>query len=118
MLSMPRFIALASGAAVAFLAIPCARAADIAATIPIDRVTVYRDSAIVTRAGPVEVPAGDHRLILRNLPGELDPASLRLSARSPHHGGSSRGCDSSDKQRSKWPTRRPCLAPAGYAAKN
>jgi uncharacterized protein (TIGR02231 family) len=84
MLSMPRFVVLASGAAVAFLAIPCARAADIAATIPIDRVTVYRDSAIVTRAGAVEVPAGDHRLILRNLPGELDPASLRLSARSPN----------------------------------
>jgi len=73
--------AFAAAFASACLAIPDARATDVSATIPIDKVTVYRDSAIVTRAGTVEVPSGDHRLILRNLPGGLDPASLRLSAR-------------------------------------
>jgi uncharacterized protein (TIGR02231 family) len=63
---------------------PATHAADISATLPIDKVTVYRDSAIVMRAGTVEVPSGDHRLLLRNLPGGLDPASLRLSARGPN----------------------------------
>ncbi len=59
-----------------------ARANDIAATLPIDKVTVYRGSAIVTRAGIVEIPAGEHRLIVRGLPDGVDPATLRLSARS------------------------------------
>jgi len=81
MFSRSRIAAFAAALASACLAIPDARAADVSASLPIDRVTVYRDSAIVTRAGTVEVPSGDHRLILRNLPGGLDPASLRLSAR-------------------------------------
>jgi uncharacterized protein (TIGR02231 family) len=55
---------------------------DIAATLPIDKVTAYRGSAIVTRAGIVEIPAGEHRLIVRGLPDGVDPATLRLSARS------------------------------------
>ena len=57
-------------------------AADIAANLPIDKVTVYRGSAIVTRAGVVEFPAGEHRLIVRGLPDGVDPATLRLSAKS------------------------------------
>jgi uncharacterized protein (TIGR02231 family) len=57
-------------------------AADITATLPIDKVTVYRGSAIVTRAGLVEFPAGEHRLIVRGLPDGVDPATLRLSAKS------------------------------------
>ena len=61
---------------------PAARSADIPLTLPIDSVTVYRDSAIITRAGRVEIPAGEHRLIVRGLPDGLDPAMLRLSARS------------------------------------
>jgi uncharacterized protein (TIGR02231 family) len=81
MFSIFRSGAFAAAVASACLVMPQARAADISATIPIDKVTVYRDSAIVTRAGTVEVPSGEHRLILRNLPGGLDPASLRLSAR-------------------------------------
>jgi uncharacterized protein (TIGR02231 family) len=58
------------------------RASDITATLPIDKVTVYRGSAIVTRAGLVEFPAGEHRLIVRGLPDGVDPATLRLSAKS------------------------------------
>ena len=81
MFSMSRHAVMTGVVVCWFAAIPGAQAADIAATIPIDKVTVYRDSAIVTRAGAVDLPAGDHRLILRNLPGGLDPASLRLTAR-------------------------------------
>jgi uncharacterized protein (TIGR02231 family) len=58
-----------------------AHGADITATLPIDKVTVYRGSAIVTRTGIVEIPAGEHRLIVRGLPDGLDPATLRLAAR-------------------------------------
>jgi uncharacterized protein (TIGR02231 family) len=61
---------------------PCARANDIAISLPIDSVTVYRDSAIVERAGLAEIPAGQHRLIVRGLPDGIDPGTLRLSARS------------------------------------
>jgi uncharacterized protein (TIGR02231 family) len=61
---------------------PAAFCADIAVTLPIDSVIVYRDSAIVTRAGKTQVPAGEHRLVVRGLPDGLDPATLRLSARS------------------------------------
>jgi len=61
---------------------PAAFCADIAVTLPIDSVIVYRDSAIVTRAGNAQVPAGEHRLVVRGLPDGLDPATLRLSARS------------------------------------
>src|SRR3954469_25004553 len=64
------------------LAIPAARANDITVSLPIDSVTVYRDSAIVTRAGLAEIPVGQHRLIVSGLPDGLDPASLRVSARS------------------------------------
>jgi uncharacterized protein (TIGR02231 family) len=58
-------------------------AADISAHLKIDQVTVYRESATIARRGTVELPAGDHRLILRGLPDAIDPATLRLSADSP-----------------------------------
>ena len=68
--------------ALTILIAPAAFCADIAVTLPIDSVIVYRDSAIVTRAGNAQVPAGEHRLVVRGLPDGLDPATLRLSARS------------------------------------
>jgi len=67
-------------------AFPAAHAADVVATLPIDHVTVYRDSAIVTRAGTVDLAAGDHRLIVRNLPDGLVPAGIRIATK----GGSAR----------------------------
>ena len=73
---------LSTSLAFAVLLAPCAHAADIAVTLPIDSVTVYRDSAIITRQGNVEIPAGEHRLVIRGLPDGVDPATLRLSARS------------------------------------
>jgi uncharacterized protein (TIGR02231 family) len=60
---------------------PVLHAADVVVTLPIDHVTVYRDSAIVTRAGTVELAAGDHRLIIRNLPDGLVPAGVRIAAK-------------------------------------
>lgn len=59
---------------------PAAQAADIVAALSVDKVTVYHDSAIVTRSGRVEIPAGEHRLIVRGLSDRVDPATLRLSA--------------------------------------
>jgi uncharacterized protein (TIGR02231 family) len=58
------------------------RAADVNANLVISKVTVHRSSAIITRAGMVELPTGDHRIIVRNLPDGLTPASIRLSAAS------------------------------------
>lgn len=58
-----------------------AQAADIVTTLPIDKVTVFRGSAIVTRSASVDIPAGEHRLVIRGLPDGVDPATLRISAR-------------------------------------
>jgi len=72
----------ATAALVAALLAPTARPADIVAALTIDKVTVYRDSAIVTRSGRVDIPVGEHRLIVRGLSDRVDPATLRLSAAS------------------------------------
>src|SRR5688572_1203750 len=69
--------------ALASMISPATWSADIAVTLPIDSVTVYRDSAIITRQGNVDIPAGEHRLVVRGLPDGVDPGTLRLSARSP-----------------------------------
>ncbi len=45
----------------------------------IDRVTVFASGAEVTRTGNVTIPAGQHRLIVGNLPAGIDPARLQLS---------------------------------------
>jgi uncharacterized protein (TIGR02231 family) len=58
------------------------QAADFNANLVISKVTVHRSSAIVTRSGQVDLPTGDHRIIVRNLPDGLTPASIRLSAAS------------------------------------
>ena len=59
-----------------------AQAGDVNANLVISKVTVHRESAIVTRSGMVDLPAGDHRIVVRNLPDGLTPASIRLSAAS------------------------------------
>lgn len=75
-------ITLAATTALLATLIPVSRASDITVSLPIDSVTVYRDSAIVTRTGLADIPVGQHRLIVRGLPDGLDPASLQVSARS------------------------------------
>jgi uncharacterized protein (TIGR02231 family) len=44
-------------------------------------VTVFMDRARVTRRGKLELAQGDHRLTFDDLPLQLDPASIRVSAR-------------------------------------
>lgn len=62
-----------------FCAVPL-WAADIPADLRIDQVTVYAQGAMVTRTGSVNLPAGSHRLILRDLPAGLDSRLLRVNA--------------------------------------
>lgn len=53
--------------------------ADIPAELRIDQVTVYRQGAMVTRTGQVNVPAGEQRLIVRGLPAGVDGRTLRVT---------------------------------------
>ncbi|NMD07213.1 MAG: mucoidy inhibitor MuiA family protein, partial [Phyllobacteriaceae bacterium] len=64
-----------------FLASTClvpAFAADFNTTSKIDHVTVYPQGADVTRIAEVNVPAGEHRIILSDLPASVDPRSIRV----------------------------------------
>jgi uncharacterized protein (TIGR02231 family) len=55
-----------------------AYAADFNAISKIDAVTVYPHGADVTRVATVTVPAGEHRIILSDLPASVDPRSIRV----------------------------------------
>ncbi|MBL4821818.1 MAG: mucoidy inhibitor MuiA family protein [Gammaproteobacteria bacterium] len=52
---------------------------DLEVTAIIDRVTVFRSGAEVTRTGTVSIPAGEHRLIITDLPPRIDPARLQMA---------------------------------------
>jgi uncharacterized protein (TIGR02231 family) len=54
-------------------------AADIAAELHIDRVTVYRQGAIVTRAGAVNIPEGVQRMAIKGLPAGIEAKSLHVA---------------------------------------
>jgi uncharacterized protein (TIGR02231 family) len=62
----------------AVIAAASATAAEIATASQIDAVTVYPDSAMVTRMIRLELPAGDSTLLAQDFPLTLDPASLRV----------------------------------------
>jgi uncharacterized protein (TIGR02231 family) len=66
--------------ALALLLAQPALAADIEAKLVIDQVTVYPQSANITRSGQVATPAGSHRLIVRGLPDPIDTSNLRIYA--------------------------------------
>jgi uncharacterized protein (TIGR02231 family) len=55
------------------------RADDLDVASSIDRVTVFLSGAEVTRTGTATIPAGEHRLIIQNLPAGIDPARLQLN---------------------------------------
>ncbi len=57
-----------------------ASAADLPSTIA--AVTVYQDRAVVTRHGSINLPAGEHDLVLSKLPARLLENSLQVSAKS------------------------------------
>ncbi|MDH2050099.1 mucoidy inhibitor MuiA family protein [Achromobacter marplatensis] len=48
----------------------------------IGAVTVYQDRAVVTRSASSELTAGEHELVLENLPVSLQESSLQVSAKS------------------------------------
>jgi uncharacterized protein (TIGR02231 family) len=48
----------------------------------IGAVTVYQDRAVVTRSASSELAAGEHELVLENLPVSLQESSLQVSAKS------------------------------------
>ncbi|MGC3979971.1 MAG: DUF4140 domain-containing protein [Steroidobacteraceae bacterium] len=54
-------------------------AADIAAELRIDQVTVYTQGAMVTRTGSVNLPAGSNRLVVKGLPAGLDSRQLTVN---------------------------------------
>ncbi len=64
-------VALLAGATPVF-------AAEIAAPSKIDGVVIYPGVAAVTRVVEVEVPPGQHTLVVSGLPQSLDPNSLRV----------------------------------------
>jgi uncharacterized protein (TIGR02231 family) len=79
---MPRLAAPTSS--ILALALACTAALPVlAADIPVasrpDAVTVFPDGASITRRLSVTVPAGEHVLVLDDLPPTADPTSLRLA---------------------------------------
>jgi uncharacterized protein (TIGR02231 family) len=63
--------------------ISCAAfAAEIKATSKVDAAIVYSKGAEVTRLAKVHLDAGDHTIILNDLPANLVPSSIRLEGRS------------------------------------
>lgn len=60
-----------------------AAAADINVTSGIGDVTVFRDGATISRRGMADIPAGEHRLVLRGLPSDIAPQKFRLNISSP-----------------------------------
>lgn len=71
--------ALCAAVATAALVAACpALAAQMETGSRIANVVVYPDSARVSRIAEVELPAGATSLVLRGLPANLDPASLRV----------------------------------------
>lgn len=45
----------------------------------VEEVTLFTDRALVTRTGNITLPAGNHRLLFRNLPEKMIPQSIHLS---------------------------------------
>ncbi len=72
------FAAITAGLTLGQLVPQTACAADLVAELRIDRVTVYPEGAAITRHGTVEIPAGEHRLIVRGLPSTLDEEALHV----------------------------------------
>lgn len=58
-----------------------ALAADLGVNSKIDAVAVYPDGATVTRIIEFDIPAGETVLVAKDLPENLDAASLRVDMR-------------------------------------
>lgn len=58
-----------------------AGAADVESHSKIASVTIFPNSALIGRLADVDLPAGPSRIIFKNLPIALDPASIQVSGR-------------------------------------
>jgi uncharacterized protein (TIGR02231 family) len=76
---MPFRNVLMTASFVALCAAAPVLAAEVDVKSKIDAVTVFPDAAMVTRVGAVEAPAGVSTLVFRDLPMNVDPASLRVT---------------------------------------
>ena len=77
MIPIPRFTL--SSLALALCLIPMAQADTLTRLSQIQAVTVHPGMATVTRTLALQLPAGEHILLIPGLPAGLDEASLRLS---------------------------------------
>ena len=77
MIPIPRFTL--SSLALALCLIPMAQADTLTRLSQIQAVTVHPGMATVTRTLALQLPAGEHILLIPGLPAALDEASLRLS---------------------------------------
>ncbi len=77
MIPIPRFTL--SSLALALCLIPMAQADTLTRLSQIQAVTVHPGMATVTRTLALQLPAGEHILLIPELPAALDEASLRLS---------------------------------------
>ncbi len=73
---LPKRAALLGGASL--IAVGSAAAAQIPTKSTIGGVTLYPDAAVVSRQMTLDIPAGEHEILLSDLPATLDPASLRV----------------------------------------
>jgi hypothetical protein len=73
---------IATGLALGQLPSGSALAADLVAELRMDQVTVYPEGAAITRLGTLEIPAGEHRVIVRGLPSSLDENALHVAVMS------------------------------------
>ncbi|MGR3634984.1 MAG: mucoidy inhibitor MuiA family protein [Shimia sp.] len=46
---------------------------------PVTAVTLYSDSATLTRTAPLTAPIGDHEVLITNLPDDIDPTTVRVA---------------------------------------
>ena len=99
-------LALAA-AVLATSALTPAFAADMAVNSSVDAVTVFPSGAEVTRAAAADLAAGETTLVFANLPGDLDPATLRVEGYS--NGGAQIGSVDSKLE--------PVMADGGDAAR-
>lgn len=65
-------------ASCSLMAVTVASAATLDGASRVSDVTLYPDAAIVKRQLMLDVPAGDHEILIPDLPASLDPASLRV----------------------------------------
>lgn len=80
-ISSPAHVALVSAAVLASIACFAtpAYAADVDASTKLARATVYSTGAILVRRGQVSLPAGASEIVIRGLPEEIEPSTLRFA---------------------------------------